>query len=100
VGKSTTERYGDRILLLIDGVIRLNRERGDRELMSMQEGAPSHRDILTLEELQDRGLNVIDWPPYSPDLIPIVQVWDWMKEWIGQCYLMHYDRKLSYDQLH
>jgi transposase len=67
--------------------------------MLMQDGAPSHRNILTIEELENRGIYVIDWPPYSPDLNPIEQVWDWMKEWIGQRYLILQDRRLSYDQL-
>ena len=98
-GNITVESYGEHILPLIDGIARLTRERGDLELLIMQDGAPSHRNILTIEELQNRGSNVIEWPPYSPGLNPIEQVWDWMKEWIGQRYLMLRDRRLSYDQL-
>lgn len=29
--------------------------------------------------LEDNGANVIDWPPYSPDMNPIEHVWHWMK---------------------
>jgi transposase len=99
-GNITTESYGEHTLLLIDdGIARLTRSHGDPELIIMQDSAPSHRNILTIEELRNRGLYIIEWPPYSPDLNPIEQVWDWMKEWIGQSYLLLQDRKLSYDQL-
>ncbi|EHK19109.1 uncharacterized protein TRIVIDRAFT_193599 [Trichoderma virens Gv29-8] len=35
------------------------------------------------------------WPPYSPDLNPIENVWNWMKDWIQENYpqeTMGYDR--------
>ncbi|OKO95224.1 Transposable element Tc1 transposase [Penicillium subrubescens] len=65
----------------------------------MQDGALSHRNLLTIEDLHERRIYPIDWPPYSPDLNLIEKVWDWMKDWIGDRYLKNYDRKLSYDQL-
>jgi len=65
----------------------------------MQDGVPSYRNVLTIEELHEHGASPIDWPPYSPDLNPIEQRWDWIKDWIGNGYLKDYDRKLSYDGL-
>jgi hypothetical protein len=35
----------------------------NKHLIVMQDGAPSHRDLLTIEELHDRGIFPIDWPP-------------------------------------
>jgi hypothetical protein len=29
------------------------------------------------------GIEVIKWPPFSPDLNPIEKVWDWLKDYIA-----------------
>ena len=81
---------------LIYGIVTMARD-NNKHLIVMQGGAPSHRDLLTIEELHDCGIFPIDWPPYSPDLNLIKQLWDWIKDWIGDRYLKSYDRKLSYD---
>jgi hypothetical protein len=58
-----------------------------KHLIVMQDGVPSHRNLLTIEELHKSGI--------SPT---IEQLWDYMKDWIGDRYLVAQDRKLSYDQ--
>lgn len=55
---------------LIHSIVTMARN-NNKHLIVMQDGAPSHRDFLTIEELYDRGIFPIDWPPYSPDLNPI-----------------------------
>jgi hypothetical protein len=37
----------------------------------MQDGAPGHTKKETIEDLIDRGIQRIIWPPFSPDLNPI-----------------------------
>lgn len=79
---------------LIDGWIRLNAL--DRTPLSlMQDGAPGHTAATTRQDLQERGINTIFWPAYSPDLNPIKTVWNEMKDRIQN----YYGEKLSYDQL-
>ena len=61
----------------------------------MQDGAPGHSAAFTRQELQERGIQLIFWPAYSPDLNPIEMVWNKMKDWIQD----NYPDKLSYDRL-
>jgi hypothetical protein len=83
--------YRERIVPIIDAWIRLN-----PDLLFMQDNAPGHAAYDTLEELRNRGIRIIDWPPYSPDLNPIEAVWGIMKDWIQQNY--GDQDKLSYDR--
>ena len=62
----------------------------------MQDGASGHAARLTIEDLEERGVPMVSWPPFSPDLNPIETVWDWMKDWID---LQHGGKKLTYPQL-
>lgn len=58
---------------LIYGIVTMARD-NNKYLIIMQDSAPSHRDLLIIKELHDRGIFPIDWPPYSPDLNLIEQL--------------------------
>jgi transposase len=62
----------------------------------MQDNASSHASPDTLSELDSRGISYIKWPPFSPDLNPIEDIWNWMKDWIQ----VNYPQKtITYDRL-
>ena len=40
-----------------------------------QDNAPCHKARLVTETLQEAGVHVMAWPPFSPDLSPIENLW-------------------------
>ena len=46
----------------------------------LQDGASCHKSKKTLAHLAAQPFSIIDWPGNSPDLNPIENVWNWMKD--------------------
>ena len=44
----------------------------------MQDNAPPHRSRSTSNWLTVNRVEKFDWPPYSPDLNPIENLWGWL----------------------
>ena len=61
----------------------------------MQDNAKAHYAAATQKELEERQIQVIVWPPFSPDLNPIEMVWNWMKNYIQE----HFEEQMGYDAL-
>lgn len=52
----------------------------------MHDNAPVHWAFIVRELLQELGIEVMNWPPYSPDLNPIENLWALMKQEIYRLY--------------
>ena len=76
-GSLTTKSYCERILPLI-----VSAREAHPNMSLMQDGAPCHAALNTMEKLQEVGIRPIVWPPYSPDLNPIECLWNTMKDYI------------------
>lgn len=52
----------------------------------MQDNAPVHTARIVKQVLEDLNIEVMVWPPYSPDLNPIENLWAIMKQEIYKLY--------------
>ena len=52
----------------------------------MQDGAGIHRARIVKQWFREEGIELMDWPPYSPDLNPIKNLWAMLKEAIHKKY--------------
>ena len=51
----------------------------------MQDNAPAHTARLIKDYLSKESITMLEWPPYSPDLNPIENIWNWIKKKVGIC---------------
>ena len=76
--ESKKNRYStNSYLALLEELVVLNYT---DDLIFMQDNALIHTANKVKEWFMERGINVTDWPPYSPDLNPIEHAWKRLKD--------------------
>jgi transposase len=58
----------------------------DDDAVFMQDNAPIHTAKIVKEWFKEQGIDVMPWPPYSPDLNPIEHSWPWLKGGVYHVY--------------
>jgi transposase len=84
-GHINSVSYCEHVVPLIHGWIQHSAHQG-QHLILMQDGAPAHAAATTLLDLQEREVIQVKWPPYSPDLNPIENCWNWLKAYLEDKY--------------
>ena len=77
-GNMDSRRYCH--MLLSNGVIDNLRQRFGGNFVFQQDNAPPHSSKYTQQHLLNHLPSVLKWPARSPDLSPIEQLWDYLKE--------------------
>ena len=80
-GTLTAQRYVDNILRPV--LLPFLAQNPDVTIFQ-QDNARPHSARVTREFLNDNNVDVMEWPPYSPDLSPIEHLWDQLKSAIAQ----------------
>ena len=55
---------------------------GKNEVLVLMDNHPVHKSLNSLKFYKEKGIKVIDFPPYSPDLNPIENIWGKIKKQI------------------
>ena len=55
---------------------------GKNEVLVLMDNHLVHKSLNSLEFYKEKGIKVIDFPPYSPDLNPIENIWGKIKKQI------------------
>ena len=53
---------------------------GNNEVLILMDNHPVHKSLNNLKFYKEKGIKVIDFPPYSPDLNPIENIWGKIKK--------------------
>ncbi len=78
-GSINGEKYIEVLKNLLLPELKVAREQYGDNFKLMHDNAPCHRSAIVKTFLNENQVEFIDWPPYSPDMSPIENLWSWMK---------------------
>ena len=73
---------GQKYLQVLHGVV-LPYE--DEISVFMQDNAPPHKSTVVMDTLKKAKFELLDWPPLSPDLSSIENIWGLLKSKVNRC---------------
>ncbi|MBW0485894.1 hypothetical protein O181_025609 [Austropuccinia psidii MF-1] len=71
--------YKPGLLTFMDKLVKVGVAANNEELTLMEDGAPIHTSLASQPWHQDHQIQKFSWPPNSPDLNPIENLWYKMK---------------------
>ena len=83
--KNTTMNSDRYIECLTDHLLPFMRSHGTKRFL--QDGAPCHTSKKSMAFLAEQPFEMIDWPGSSPDLNPIENLWNWIKDQLQEIHL-------------
>ena len=57
---------------------------GLNDFIFMQDNDPKHKSKLTMKFFQERNIQLLNWPPQSPDMNPIENLWFIIKQEVAK----------------
>ena len=78
--------YCERILPKVVEFLRSTSGNSGTAIQFMHDNAPIHTAAFVKEYLGTHGIEHMVWPPYSPDLNPIENIWGLTKSYIQDRY--------------
>jgi len=70
-GQTTNAEYYSSLLVQLEGSLKeKRREKVTKGALFLNDNAPAHRALATQKKVAYLGLQCLDHPPYSPDLVP------------------------------